>query len=366
MKILKKLKNRLLPATAVLLSLLQPGRVAAQAPADDPATRAAVGEFWLGADISATTHLESRGIHSYTRDGVQTENTLLMKQLGLNAVRLRVWVDPKGGWSSKEDVLTMAQRAKQHGMEILICFHYSDWWADPGKQNLPAAWVGLDYEGVKQALVQHTVETLQLLKDHDIAVKWVQVGNETTNGMLWPVGHTDNFAQYAGLTDAGYGAVKSVYPEAIVIVHLDNGFDHAMYCRMFDALKEHGTRWDMIGMSIYPYWAMEAGREPDAASTLRHSIENVEQLVARYGCDVMIVETGVEAAKPDAGYAFLSELIDAAMRVPDNRCKGVFYWAPESCHGGYALGAFQNDRPTRIMDAFTEAAARLRTAPAGE
>lgn len=317
-------------------------------------------EFWLGADISATTHLESQGIYSYDKDGVRTENTLLMKKLGLNAVRLRVWVDPKGGWSSKEDVLEMARRAKRHDMAILICFHYSDWWADPGKQHLPAAWVGLDYEGVKQALVQHTVETLQLLKEHDIAVKWVQVGNETTNGMLWPVGHRDNMAQYAGLTDAGYAAVKSVYPEAQVIVHLDNGFDAAMYNAMFDALREHGARWDMIGMSVYPYWAMQGGREPDAASTLRHSIENVEQLVERYGCDVMIVETGVEAAEPDEGYAFLSQLIEAARNVSGHRCKGVFYWAPECCHGGYSLGAFQNDRPTRIMDAFTEAAIAIK------
>ena len=317
-------------------------------------------EFWLGADISATTHLESRGIVSYNRDGVQTENTLLMKQLGLNAVRLRVWVDPRGGWSSKEDVLTMARRARQHGMEILICFHYSDWWADPGKQNIPAAWAELDYEQMKEALARHTVETLQLLKDDGIAVRWVQVGNETTNGMLWPVGHTDNMAQYAGLTAAGYDAAKSVYPDAQVIVHLDNGFDNELYVNIFDALKEHGVRWDLIGMSVYPYWAMEAGREPDAESTLRDSISNIGLLAERYGCDVMIVETGVEAAKPDEGYAFLSALIDAAIRVPDGRCKGVFYWAPESCHGGYALGAFQDDRPTRIMDVFTEAAEWLR------
>ncbi len=325
-----------------------------------PEARTSADEFWLGGDISATTQLESQGIYSYNRDGVRTENTRLMKELGLNAVRLRVWVDPQGGWSSKEDVLEMARRAKQNDMAVMLCFHYSDWWADPGKQNIPAAWAEMDYETMKQALARHTAETLRLLKENGIEVKWAQVGNETSNGMLWPVGHRDNMAQYAGLTDAGYEAVKSVYPDATVIVHLDNGFDAALYDTMFDGLKQYGARWDMIGMSVYPYWAMQSGKEPDAASTLRDSIENIKRIGAKYGCDVMIVETGVEAAKPDEGYEFLSQLIDAALNDTDHRCKGVFYWAPECCHGGYALGAFQNDRPTRIMDAFTEAANSLK------
>ncbi|MDE6861537.1 MAG: arabinogalactan endo-1,4-beta-galactosidase, partial [Alistipes sp.] len=143
-------------------------------------------EFWLGADISATTELEARGIFSYNAAGERRENTLLMKELGLNAVRLRVWVDPRGGWSGMQDVLTMAQRARQHDMAIMIDFHYSDWWADPAKQITPAAWAELDYEGLKQAMAQHTSETLQLLKDNGIDVKWVQVGNETRNGFMWP------------------------------------------------------------------------------------------------------------------------------------------------------------------------------------
>lgn len=315
--------------------------------------------FWLGADISATTELESRGIFSYNVKGERRENTALMKELGLNAVRLRVWVDPQGGWSGMEDVLEMSRRAKQHDMAIMIDFHYSDWWADPAKQITPKAWENLDYEGLKQAMAQHTAETLQLLRDNDIDVKWVQVGNETRNGFMWPIGHIDNMEQYAGLTTAGYDAVKSVYPDATVIVHIDNGYDNELYNRIFDGLKKYGGKWDMIGMSLYPYWAHESHPEMNEETVLRDCLANVNAVSEKYGCDVMIVETGVEVSDPVSGKAFMSALIDAMLHRTGGRCKGVFYWAPECCHGGYKLGAFADDRPTIIMDAFTEAAREL-------
>ncbi len=319
-------------------------------------------EFWLGADISGTTELEARGIYSYNAQGERTENTLLMKQLGIDAVRLRVWVDPKDGFSSKEDVLVMARRAKEHGMALMIDFHYSDWWADPGKQNIPAAWQGMTYEQMKGALASHTRETLALLKQNGIDVKWVQVGNETSNGFLWPTGHAaEHMDQYAGLTAAGYDAVKQVYPNATVIVHLDNGYDNKLYNWIFDGLKANGGKWDMIGMSLYPYWAQQSHPEQDEDQTLALCIDNINKVAQKYGCDVMIVETGVEASKPEPGRAFMRKLFDAALTQTNGRCKGVFYWAPECCHGGYSLGAFQNDRPTVIMDAFLETAKRLGT-----
>ena len=157
--------------------------------------------FWLGADISGTSGLEAFGAQLYNAQGEPRENTVLMREYGLNAARFRVWVNPKGGFSSKEDVLKLALRAKEQGMAIMIDFHYSDWWADPGKQNIPKAWEQMSYEEMCQALAQHTRKTLNLLKDNAIDVKWVQVGNETTNGFLWPMGRAqENMKQYAGLT----------------------------------------------------------------------------------------------------------------------------------------------------------------------
>ena len=321
--------------------------------------------LWLGADISGTTSDEARGIFSADTLGYVTENTKLMKNYGLDAVRLRVWVNPKDGWSSKEDVLTMAKRAHELGMAIMIDFHYSDWWADPQKQNIPAAWADFDLEGMKNALAQHTVETLQLLKDNGIDVKWVQVGNETRDGFLWPMGQISqgNMANYAALSNAGYDAVKSVYPKAEVIVHIDNGYDNPLYNELFDGFKANGGKWDIIGMSVYPYWAMKEGKEPDAESTLRDAIANINLLHKKYGCDIMITETGVDSSKPIEGEAFMNDMFDAVLNDCNGACTGVFYWAPEAFQRrdfqgnlhGYSLGAFQNARPTAIMRSFTRA-----------
>ena len=314
-------------------------------------------QLWLGADISGTTAFEARGVKLYNAQGEERENTALMKELGLNAVRLRVWVEPRGGFCSKEDVLTMALRAKQYGMALMIDFHYSDHWADPGKQNIPQAWTSFDYEQMKDALARHTIETLQLLKDNAVDVRWVQVGNETTHGFLWDMGRAEtNMAQYAGLTQAGYDAVKSVYPDAQVIIHLDGGSDPYRYNFIFDGLKQYGTKWDMIGMSLYPYWDQEAGMETSDEGSLRHCIDNINALYQKYGTELMIVETGYEASRPEEGYQFMKQLIEAVANQTDGHCKGVFYWAPE-LEGHYKLGAFQNHRPTKIMQAFTEASA---------
>ena len=322
--------------------------------------------LWLGADISGTTADEARGIYSADTTGMRTENTLLMKNYGLDAVRLRVWVNPERGFSSKEDVLTMAKRANDLGMEIMIDFHYSDWWADPGKQNPPAAWAGFELPEMKKALANHTKETLQLLKDNDINIKWVQVGNETRDGMLWPLGQISegNMKNYAELSQTGYDAVKEIYPEAQVIVHIDNGYDNKLYNEIFDALKSYGSKWDIIGMSVYPYWAMKASAEPDAESTLRDAIANIKALNKKYGCEIMITEVGVESEDPENGEKFMNALFDEVINNVDGACTGVFYWAPESFRTtdyfgnkrGYELGAFQNAMPTSIMDSFTRAA----------
>lgn len=314
--------------------------------------------FWLGGDISGTTADEARGHFTMNAEGVRTETTQLMKDYGMNATRLRVWVDPKDGFCNPEDVLKMAQRSQKLGMPVMVDFHYSDWWADPGKQNPPAKWAGLNLEQTKDALAEHTRTTLQLLKENGIDVKWVQVGNETTHGFLWPMGNfEENPAQYAELTKAGAAAVKEVYPDAKVIIHLDNGFDQALYDSVFDSLKSNGVEWDVIGMSVYPYWAIEGGREDSDIMTLVDAIDNIRHLKQKYGTEVMIVETGVDARNPIPGKHFIEALIKASRDLTDGACTGVFYWAPEcDAEEDYRLGAFSNGKPTVIMDAFKEAA----------
>lgn len=337
----------------------------------EPESGPAAGDetkFYKGADISWVTELEKNGHQFYDTNGKSYECTALMKELGLNAIRLRVWVNPKehGGWCNKEDVLEKARRAKALGMELLINFHYSDWWADPAKQNIPEAWASHTYEEMKADVKLHTTEVLQLLKEHQINPKWVQVGNETSNGFLWETGKTDrNPEQYAGLFAAGYEAAKSVFPETLVIVHLDNGFDNNLYNWNLDILKNHGAKWDMIGMSLYPYWAMLYDKEPSIEKTISDCMENIRKVSDKYGCDVMIVETGMECADDNGNLASqavlergketLAQILKECRENTNGRCKGVFYWEPECKPNQYRLGAFTEDgKPTIIMDAFKE------------
>ena len=345
-----------------------------------------VVDFYKGADISWVTEMESKGHQFYNNEGQARECTALMKEYGMNAIRLRVWVDPSkhDNWCNKEDVLVKAKRAKALGMEVMVDFHYSDWWADPAKQNIPASWKGHSYEEMKKDLANHTQEVLQFMKDNGITPKWVQVGNETTNGMLWSVqtneqgweikdengntiitesmGHaTRNPEQYAGFFKAGYEAVKAIFPEAIVIVHLDNGFDADLYDWNPGILTSHGAKFDMIGMSLYPYWA-EMYHNQTAEQTISGCMANIKRVSAKYGCEVMIVETGMlcadeqgklaSASVLEEGYQQLVRIIKESKEIG---CKGVFYWEPECKPSQYKLGAFTEDgRPTRIMDAFKE------------
>lgn len=318
--------------------------------------------FWLGADISGISEWEKKGYRTYTVDSIETETTALMSQYGIDAARYRVWVDPADSLSNKEDVLQLARRAKANDMDIMIDFHYSDWWADPGKQTTPKAWEHYDLAGLEHAVANHTAETLQLLKDNDIDVRWVQIGNETPNGMLWPMakldhGTGDNMAAYAALNKAGYDAAKKVYPRAQMIVHLDNGYDRQQYISMFDSLRHYNSPFDAIGMSVYPYWSKIDQTDSTAVDMI---IDNINYLAQRYECPVLITEVGVHIDEPEQGRDFLLRLMDAAMTRTGGNCPAIFYWAPETCHGGYALGAFRDDKPTAIMDAFRITSQRLK------
>lgn len=320
--------------------------------------------FAKGADVSWLTEMEKAGDKFYNSAGRETECITLLRDLGLNSIRLRVWVNPVDGWNNKSDVLVKAWRAKSLGMRIMIDFHYSDTWADPGKQYVPAAWEGFSLDEMKEAVANHTKDVLNALKEKDITPEWVQVGNETSNGFLWEMGQADkNPEQYAALFTAGYDAAKSVFPETIVIVHLDNGFDNDFYNWNLDILKNNGAKWDMIGMSLYPYWAMQSGKETSPEKVITDCIDNIKKVSAKYDCDVMIVETGMECADDDGklasaavldeGKVLLSRIIKESLENTNDRCKGVFYWEPECKPSKYRLGAFTEDGyPTVIMDAF--------------
>jgi len=313
--------------------------------------------FAKGADISWVTQMESEGMKFYNAEGQERECTELMKELGFNSIRLRVWVNPENGWNSKEDVLVKALRAKKLGMRIMIDFHYSDTWADPGSQTPPAAWASYDIDQLKQAVAGHTSEVLSLLKEHDIDVEWVQVGNETRTGMLWPLGgYKENGGKnYAGLTNAGCDAAKKVYPDSKVIVHLDCGHNLWLYTELFNVLDANGGKYDMIGMSLYPcWWNNETGSfSTDWKTPTDQCLKNIVTVAEKYGKDVMICEVGMPVCYPSLGKEMLSWLLEKAKA--SGHCEGVFYWepeAPDGYNGGYGLGAFADGKPTAALDPF--------------
>lgn len=315
--------------------------------------------FAKGADISWITQMESQGMKFYNKDGAERECTALMKEIGMNAVRYRVWVNPVDGWNSATDVLVKAIRAQKLGLRIMIDFHYSDTWADPGNQTPPAAWASYDINQLIEAVSIHTTEVLSLLKKYEVDVEWVQVGNETRTGMMWPLGNykENGGKNYTDLTNAGYDAVKAVYPEAKVIVHLDGGHDNSLYTRIFSVLKANGGKYDMIGMSLYPCWwnnetsSFGTDWKPNTDACLA----NIKKVYETYGKEVIICETGMPVTNPDIAKEMLSYLLEKTQEL--ECCKGVFYWEPQAPNGyndGYGLGAFQNGKPTAALDPFKD------------
>jgi arabinogalactan endo-1,4-beta-galactosidase len=234
-------------------------------------------------------------------------------------------------------------------MKLLIDLHYSDGWADPGKQNKPAAWASQDFNTLKTSVYNYTVDVMNALKANGITPDWVQVGNETNDGILWPDGQASaNMANFAQLVNTGYDAVKSVSDSSKVLVHISNGFDNNLFRRIFDGLKNNNAKWDVIGMSLYP--------SPANWSTLNDQcLANMNDMVSRYNKEIMICEVGMSWDQPSPCNAFLTDLINKTKSLADNKGLGVFYWEPE-CSGnwnGYTLGAFDNSgKPTIALNAF--------------
>ncbi len=308
--------------------------------------------FAKGADVSWLTQLESEGEVFYTPDErVETEcMQLLRDECGMNSIRLRVWVNPVSGWCDINDVVVKARRANELGMRVMIDFHFSDTWADPANQATPAVWADYDIDQLQTAVAGHVTEMLTKLQALGIEPEWVQIGNETRGGMLYPLGSYENGSNYARLVNAGYDAVKSIFPDAQVVIHLDSGDNLSLYTRIFGYLSQNGGNYDMIGMSLYP----------DAAtwqSQVDACIDNINTVATTYGKPVMICEVGMRYDEAETAYEMLSYLRSQCENATGGHCKGIFYWEPEAPAGyndGYYLGAFADGAPTKALDAFKD------------
>ena len=333
--------------------------------------RAQTSQFASGADISWCTEMEAEGRKFYNHADEETDIFVLMKQIGMNAIRLRVWVDPSGygygPWCDKADVVAKARRAHQQGLDLLIDFHYSDTFADPATQNIPHEWEGLSREELRTAMENHTKDVLQALKDEGITPRWVQVGNETNSGILmmfgqihWDKYGTERFSDYVYYNNAGYDAVKEVCPEAQVIVHL-GGTENAQW--FFKDFMAAGGKVDMIGLSHYPTEDQWNSSSADATHSNINAEKYVKQAIADFGVPVMICETGFDVSRPALAQEVMIDLFNRLTQI--DQCAGIFYWEPEvdgvwkpSYYdtlgwGAYGMGAFTTDgKPTKALDAF--------------
>ena len=324
---------------------------------------AQTGTFARGSDVSWVSQMVSQGIPFYNTAGVQENLFQVLQGNCINAIRLRVWVNPAApGWNGQADVVSKATQAAAMGYRILIDFHYSDTWADPGDQNKPAAWANYTFAQLQQAVSMHTNSVLSALAAAGVTPEWVQVGNETNNGMLWaaatdPAGTPSgevvingvtNFTPFAQLVNSGYAAVKAVFPNAKVIIHISNGYDNALFEWMFDGLKAAGANWDVIGMSLYPSTTNYTTLDTECQA-------NMQDMTTRYGKPVMNCEVGMAVSDPTDSEAFLTDIINKNSSLPGGMGLGVFYWEPESYNNwqGYTMGAFGNNgEPTAAMNAF--------------
>ena len=315
--------------------------------------------YIIGADISWIQEDEANGSTFYN-DGKEADVFQILKNHGFNYIRLRVFVNPSSpiGYAARSKeafcdaahTLAMAKRARAAGMGLLIDFHYSDTWADPGKQMKPAAWENLDFAALKQAVYDHTHSTLTLLKNNGITPEMVQIGNETSPGMLWPDGRNkDHFDNYADLLKSGVAAARDVDPSIKIVLHHDKGTNNKVVRWWLDNIISRGVDFDIIGLSCNSDGPAEQWKA------------NFDDLAVRYP------QYGLLAAE----YSYKKrELNDIIYNVPDHRGMGSFIWEPTRHHeaifdldhrnAGFGTERRPSTRPSRPATAPTAAAGTVR------
>lgn len=337
-------------ATAQFLSILISFVASYYSKAQTPAA----ATFSKGADVSWLPQMEATGYKFYDIDGTQKDCLQLLKDRGMNTIRLRVFVNPSNdrtnGHCSPAETVLIAVRAKQLGMRVMINFHYSDTWADPGHQTKPAAWSSHTFAQLLNDVYNHTFDVLNALKTAGVTPEWVQIGNEIPGGMLWPEGRTSNWSQLAQLLNKGYDATKAIDPSIKVIVHIDQGNNNSRSRFFYDNAQSNNVKYDVIGLSYYPYWL-----NSDYKVTIGALQNNLNDMASRYGKEVMVVEVGGDFTLVQNTYDMLAAVITAVKSVPNGKGIGVNYWEPEGekSWSGYQLNAWQsNGKPSAALDAF--------------
>jgi arabinogalactan endo-1,4-beta-galactosidase len=309
----------------------------------------APSRFLTGGDISMMTKMEQAG--AIFKDGGQAKDLIgLMMDNGCNCFRLRLFVNPNGRGGVIQDVpytIALAKRIKAANAVFMLDFHYSDTWADPGKQFKPKAWETLSFDELIKKVETYTAEVILEFKKQNALPDMVQVGNEINPGFLWPEGKLtgkdpNEWTRFSTLLKAGIRGVRnSISPQdkTRIIIHIACGGDFGKTDWFLSNLEKYGVSYDVIGQSFYPWWH----------GTMKDLQENLSQTAKKFNKDIFVVETAypyknvenfesradhldamIWEKTPEGQKAFLDELIKTVRNTPDNHGLGVLWWYPES------------------------------------
>lgn len=303
--------------------------------------------FYKGADISWASQMEAHGYYWKNPSGVKQDIFTILKGYGINAVRLRTFVnpssDPANGHCSISETAALAVRAKDAGMAVDIDYMFGDTWNSVGVQNPPAAWKNMSYSQMRSAMSSYVTSSMTVVKNAGVTPTWVQIGNEENSGICHPVGSVSNGAQMTGLLNAAHDAVKNVFPSALVVIHLAQPQKTASMQTFFNAFHGNGGKWDMNGFSSY-----------GSASVAASIVGNMKSISNQYGKPFMQVEFGGQVSNP-SGTASALKAYGSALKSSGGQ--GIFYWEPEgySPFTGYSMGAWNSStrEPTAAMNGFT-------------
>lgn len=307
-------------------------------------------EFIKGVDISSVQQIEDNG-GKYYDEGIGEDCLKILKNNGINYIRLRIWNNPPLNYCNKAKTLEMAKRIKDLDFKFLLDFHYSDFWADPQKQTKPKEWQSLTFDELKEAVYYYTKDIITSLKNQGTLPDMIQIGNEIVWGMLWPDAKlskennsNEQWGKFADLIKAGIDGVKSTLTSGDVVkimIHIDRGGDNDTSRWFFDNLLSNSVNFDIIGQSYYPNWH----------GTLPVLEANLNDLALRYGKEIVVVECAYPftlesndgfpnivnsenqlhrgyPASIDGQTHFMRDLMNIVKNVPNEKGLGIFYWEP--------------------------------------
>lgn len=311
-----------------------------------------------GTDLSFTPQELAAGA-KFSDNGVPGTPVSIMRAAGSDYVRMRLWVNPPAGYSDLSADLALARQVHAAGMKIYLDIMYSDFWADPQHQDIPAAWQGQDLAQLTATVQSYTRQVVSAFAQQGTPADMVSIGNEIRNGILWPVGEINcasgttcgGWANLAQLLKAGVSGARAGNPaghKLQIMMHYDQGADYADSSAFYSALEQYGVPFDVIGLSYYPVLS-----EP-AISGLK---ANVDGLATQFRKPIVIAETQYpwtlangnsplgdstgdfawEQSQIEPGYpatpggqlSFVTDELSILATAPDGLGAGLFYWAPD-------------------------------------